>query len=162
MLPAFRTVYMAIALLTWIAVSSPGYANDIGSIIAEFAQAKSFKKVEAVIDKLGATGDPAVAPALRALSEGNLKYRKSDDAVLIVEEVGGALSLRDPLTGEKVDAADAAAKDFKKVKVKNSLRRKIAAVLSGITLQSKDISRRLAGAETIFRSSDASALRMLS
>ncbi|MEP1090863.1 MAG: urea ABC transporter permease subunit UrtB [Rhizobiaceae bacterium] len=144
-----------------MALLTVSHAQSIQPIINDFATAKSFKKVEAVIDRLADAGDPAAAISLRALSDGRLKFRKSDGTVLITVEEDGVFGLQDPLTGEAVPTNGAIAKDFKKVKVKNSIRRKIAAVLSGMTLQAKDVSQRLAGAETIFNTSDVAALPAL-
>ena len=72
----------------------------IAPIIAEFATAKGFKGVEAVIEKLAATGDPDVGNALRALSDGNLRFCRDDSAVFIVE---GKRAL-DPISREPVIA----------------------------------------------------------
>ncbi|MEN0040356.1 MAG: urea ABC transporter permease subunit UrtB [Pseudomonadota bacterium] len=129
----------------------------IEPIISEFATAKGFKGVEAVIDKLAATGDPDVGNALRALSDGNLRFRRDDGAVFIVES-GQAL---DPISREPVDVGDTDPKKFKKVRVKNSIRRMISAALSGLTLKSPSRDRRLRAASTIFETSDASALDAL-
>ena len=156
-----RICLLGLTLLAFLTLQTGSYAQDIRPIISEFAAAKSFKKVEAVIDKLAAAGDPAAAVSLRALSEGRLKFKKDDGSVFITIEDAGEFALQDPLTGDAVPTDGATAKDFKKVKVKNSIRRKIAAVLSGMTLQAKDKSQRLAGAETIFNTSDVSALPAL-
>ncbi len=161
MLRISKPLIILFAIVWSLAGSAFAQSADVRSIIAEFATTKSFKQVEAVVEKLGATSDPVAAPALRALSDGKLKYRKSDGSVFITVEGSAGLSLIDPVSGEKVDSSSAASSDFKKVKVKNSLRRKIAAVLSGMTLQSKSATRRLAGAKTIFETSDASALEAL-
>ncbi|MEM7303372.1 MAG: urea ABC transporter permease subunit UrtB [Pseudomonadota bacterium] len=134
---------------------------QLRSIIAEFATAKKFKQVEAVVKKLGETGNADAGRVLRALSDGNLKSRKDDGTVLIVTGKGSNLALADPVTGDAFDAAGAKSGDFRKVKVKNSLRRKIAAVLSSLTLKSNRVETRLAAARTIFESSDASAIEAL-
>ncbi len=156
-------VYIFTLCLLCVAPPSSALAQDeeLRSDIAKFADAKKFRQVEKVIVELGETGNAAAGPALRALSEGTLKVRKSDKAVFIVREDGGALALFDPVTEERMDALDASGSDFRKVKVKNSLRRKIAAVLSGLTLKSKDKTQRLASAKTIFNRSDNSALDAL-
>ncbi|MEM1039064.1 MAG: urea ABC transporter permease subunit UrtB [Pseudomonadota bacterium] len=165
MLRVFGSTIIAFCLL-WLSLfvsSIPAQAqsNDLAAIVAEFATAKSFKKVEAVIEKLGATGDPAVAPVLRSLSAGALRFRKTDGRVFIVEGSGDPPVLRDPLTGEGVDATGIASSDLKKVRVKNSIRRKISAVLSGLTLKAASVETRLRSAQTIFERSDASALDAL-
>ena len=149
-------------LLIWFLIgTSIANGNELQDTIAEFSSAKSFKQVEAVIEKLAELGDPAAAISLRALSDGELKFRKSDGAVFVVTGGSGGIALKDAISGDPVESGAATAKDFKKVRVKNSIRRKIAAVLSGMTLQSSSVERRLAGARTIFETSDASALSAL-
>ncbi|MEL6746004.1 MAG: urea ABC transporter permease subunit UrtB, partial [Pseudomonadota bacterium] len=133
----------------------------MAAIVSEFASAKSFKQVEAVIEKLGATGDPAVAPVLRSLSSGDLRFNQTNGRVFIVEGSGDPPTLRDPLTGDAVDATGISSSDLKKVRVKNSIRRKISAVLSGLTLKAASAETRLRSAQTIFDRSDASALDAL-
>jgi len=130
---------------------------DLRPIIAEFAEAKKFSDVEAVIEKLGETGDPRAGMSLSALSEGRLKVRTSDGSVFVVRD--GATF--DPVTGDKVDVGSDDPAAFKKVRVKNSLRRKISAVLSGLTLKSPSKARRLTAAATIFERADATALQAL-
>lgn len=161
MLRIFKTVFLILAVVLGIASPASADNHETRAIISEFAEARKFKQVEAIVERLGETGDPAAAPALRALSAGELKFRKSDGAVFIVTGKGATLSVRDPLTAERIERANAKANDFKKVRVKNSLRRKIAAVLSGMTLRSKSVARRLTGASTIFENADASALDAL-
>ncbi len=136
--------------------------NALRPIIGEFAAAKKFSAVALVIDRLAATGDPRVAVPLRALSAGKLKFRKSDNAVFIVEQSGDQIILNDPLTGKPASGESVAStSDLKKVKIKNSLRRKIDTALSGLTLKSKSTVVRLQAAQTIFAASDASALTAL-
>jgi len=155
-----RTTLLFLTILSAVWTLAPAYADSdrLRAAVAEFALAKKFKQVEAVIDKIGDIGDPDGASVLRALSKGQLKYRKSDKSVFIVTSQNNVFVLADPVTAEPVEHGDAKAADFKKVKIKNSLRRKIDAVLSGMTLTSVSVDRRLAGARTIFETSDASAL----
>ncbi|MBO6719595.1 MAG: urea ABC transporter permease subunit UrtB [Rhizobiaceae bacterium] len=133
--------------------------DTLRGIIAKFALSKNYDQTEEIIVELGATGDPAVARVLNALSEGNLASRKSDKAVFIVREAGGKVALLDPLTGENVGEEAAGAMD--KVKVKNSLRRLIRDVLAGLTLGSPDPQVRLNAALTMFANPDVSAIESL-
>ncbi|MEO1397346.1 MAG: urea ABC transporter permease subunit UrtB, partial [Pseudomonadota bacterium] len=138
-----------------------GDKSELSAIVGEFASAKKFSQVEAVIEKLGETGDPAVEPVLRALSAGKLRFHKGDGRVFIVDSLGDPPALRDPLSNASVDAGAIDKSDLKKVRVKNSIRRKISAVLSGLTLKSRSVQTRLASAQTIFERSDATALEAL-
>ena len=161
MLRISRPLAIVVFMLLGLIGSAYAQVQDVTDIIARFAAAKSFKQVEAIVAELGETGNPVAATALRALSDGKLKFRKSDKSVFIVSGTSQDLLVRDPVSGVRVDIDGVQSGDFKKVRVKNSLRRKIAAVLSGMTLQAESVARRLAGARTIYRTSDASALDAL-
>jgi urea transport system permease protein len=125
--------------------------------LAKFNDGEGYAGIEAGVDALGATGDPAAAATLNALSEGLLVKRKSDGAIFITDASG--LKLVDPVTG--TDAGTTTAADVEKLKIKNSIRRKIGAALSGMTLMSPDRATRLRAAETIFLSADATQLAAL-
>ena len=130
-------------------------ADEAGvrATIAKFADAADYAAIEAVIAELGASGDPLAARSLNALSDGRLVVRVDDRAVLIAETVGAKEMLVDPVNGDTV--AEAAGVAVEKVKIKNSIRRSIAAALSGLTLMAKDPAVRLAAAEQIFAKPDA-------
>ncbi|QDY98951.1 urea ABC transporter permease subunit UrtB [Nitratireductor mangrovi] len=144
-----------------LAALVPAAADDaaVRDIIAKFATSKNFSQTEKIIRELGATGDARVEAALNALSDGNLRTRKSDSAVFIVRESGGKVKLFDPLTAES--AGEEAAALFDKIKIKNSLRRLIRDVISGLTLASPDPATRLAAANTMFRAPDAANIEAL-
>ena len=117
----------------------------------------SYPAIEAMIGELAVSGEPRSALALNALSDGKLVVRKDGGAVFILDASGA--KLLDPLTGEP--AADAAGAALEKVKIKNSIRRKVAAALSGLTLMAKDKAVRLRAAETIFTTADVSQMEGL-
>ncbi|MGI9400183.1 MAG: ABC transporter permease subunit, partial [Rhizobiaceae bacterium] len=152
---ALRIVFSAALLLVFWASSSLAQDSSVGSVVDKFGTAKGFSQIGKVIDELGELGDPLAAPALRALSEGNLKIDQSDKSVVIVS----GEDLLDPVTGKKI--SDASGKSLKKIKIKNSLRRAISAALSGMTLRAKDAAVRKQAAQTIFESSDAAQLEAL-
>jgi urea transport system permease protein len=144
-----------------LAVTGPVRADEaeLRAVIAKFAEAKKFKQTEAVIDEIAAVGDPAAAPALDALSEGLLMVRESDGGVFVIRGQDEAVELFDPLTMEP--AGTAAENELRKVKVKNSLRRLIADVVSGLTLRAKDPAVRRQAAETMFSRPDPDIIETL-
>ena len=152
-----RLIFLSVFLLIQGAVFSFADEADIRNLIAGFAEAKKFSQVETIANDLAATGDPAVVTVLRALQDGKLKFSKKDKSVVIHDDEGKRLL--DPITGNEL-GPDAGVK-LKKVKTKNSLRRKIGAMLSGLTLRAKDRSVRLKAAKTIFVSADESQLEAL-
>ncbi len=141
--------------------ASIAQADDdaIRATIAKFADSANFRETEQIVRDLAATGDVRVERALTALSDGNLSFRKADKQVFIAPEQGQTASLFDPLTG---DAAGEAPKGgFTKIKVNNSLRRTIRAMISGLTLASPDPVVRIAAARTMFVAPDAANLEAL-
>ncbi len=151
-----------ITVLLWLALSGAQAAEPtIRTIIDKFSDATTFSEIETIIDELGATGDPAAAPALNGLSRGYLRIRKSDNWVVLVEGSGGDISLRDPVSGDTIDPGGRTSTDYRKIRIKNSLRRRIDAALSGLTLKAKSADVRIKAAETIFSTADASSLAAL-
>lgn len=147
-------------VLTMLApVPASGAEGELREIVQRFAQAKNFNQVEAVIEALAATGDADVVPALEALADGNLQVRQADGVVVLVGQRDGTDVLLDPLTGEVLGPA--AGEALTKVRVKNSIRRMVSEVLSGLTLRAADRSVRLAAADTIFSTADPAQLPAL-
>ncbi len=150
-----RSIFSLVILLFFLAGQSIAQDSSVGTVIQKFATAKGFSQVGKIIDELGELGDPKAAPALRALSEGNLKTDPSNNSVVIVS----GDNLLDPVTGETI--SEAAGKSLKKIRIKNSLRRAITAALSGMTLRAQDAEIRRSAAQTIFDTSDAGQLEAL-
>lgn len=132
---------------------------ELRNIIAKFASAKKFADTQAVIDELAQSADISAVPALKALAEGELKILKSDRTIVITRKQGVGFVYSDPLTGEPLGTADKG--DFKKVRIKNSIRRSIGGVLSSLTLGAPDPAIRLQAAETLFSKSDPDAVAQL-
>ena len=133
--------------------------DAIRATISGFADSKNFRETEQIVRDLAATGDVRVERPLAALSDGNLSFRKSDKQVFVALEQGQIARLFDPLTGEAMGEEPKGA--FTKVKVNNSLRRTIRAMISGLTLASPDPVVRLAAARTMFVAPDAANLEAL-
>lgn len=134
-------------------------AEDVTPEMINELSKGSYDQTEKTINKLAATGDTAIVPALEALSEGDLYARKSDGQVYIVKKAGKDYKLTDPLSGDVV--GEEAKRNFEKIKVKNSLRRLIRSVVGSLTLQSKDAATRLAAAQTIIKTPDEEAIDAL-
>ena len=144
-----------------LAFVAPASADEaaLRAIIAKFAEAKNFQATEQVVRQLAATGDAAVERPLKALSDGNLYFRKADAVAFIGKEEGQTIVLADPLNGE--NAGEAAKTEMTKVKVNNTLRRIIRDALGGLTLNSDDPAARLAAAVTMFKTPDAATIEAL-
>ncbi|WP_078709393.1 urea ABC transporter permease subunit UrtB [Consotaella salsifontis] len=133
--------------------------GDAAAIVQSFGGKQGYDETETHIKEAAATGDPAVAPALRALRDGNLYWRKSDEAVFIATESGDTLKLADPMTG--ADAGTAPKDDFTKVRVKNSIRVAVTAALGSLTLRAENAVQRLRAADTLFSEADPEMIEPL-
>jgi len=144
--------FLGIVLISNVAIAEPR------ADIAKLAGAK-FDVVSEVAQSLAASGDPEIAPFLKALRAGKVHWRKSDNAIFIAEREDRELVLFDAFTGEEKDRVGR--RDAKKVKVNNALRAEIDALLAGLTLRAPDPASRFAAAEQLFKDRDASALPAL-
>jgi len=159
-----RSLALVIGLLVVAlgAGSVPAAAqNDIESLrplINALADGK-YKETEKQIGDLAATGNPVVAPALEALSDGDLYFRKSDKQVFITSKSGKGYALTDPLTLES--AGEAGKREVSKIKVNNSLRRVIRSALGSLTLMAADPKVRKEAAEAVVKAKDPDAIEGL-
>ncbi|NDW06139.1 urea ABC transporter permease subunit UrtB [Jiella pacifica] len=125
---------------------------DPAAIVQKFGGKQSFDATEAVIAELAATGDERVARALRALREGDLYWRESDEAVFIATRKGSDYEIFDPLTG--VSAGTVPSGDLQKVRVKNSIRNAVTGALGTLTLRAENPAQRMRAASTLFSEAD--------
>ncbi|RIY02736.1 urea ABC transporter permease subunit UrtB [Aureimonas flava] len=166
-LTSWRAALAALALiLAALAAGAPaaraqdtGEGADPAALIQAFGGKRSFEDTEATIRALAATGDPAVAPALQALADGDLYYEKDGGRVLIGEGRGARIAVRDPLTGKSLGDRPKGALD--KVRVKNSIRTLVAEARGTLTLGSPNPARRLAAATALFERAAPEQIAML-
>jgi urea transport system permease protein len=157
-----RAVFLAIVVVL-AAMAGPiagprAHADDLRALVDALAEG-DYGDTERQVNALAATGDPAAAPALEALSAGNLYVRKSDGAVLAATPAGSGYRLSDALTGEV--AGEAGRREVSKIRVNNRLRRVIRTALGALTLMSPDVRIRAAAAEAIFKSGDPDAIDLI-
>ncbi|MEQ9199421.1 MAG: urea ABC transporter permease subunit UrtB, partial [Rhodospirillales bacterium] len=149
-----RRYLMRIAFALLVLLTLPGLSQAQSGDLAAGIQALgdgSFDDRAKAIEALAATGDPTVAPALQALSDGDL-YTKPDGTVVIGRGGGNGLLLFDPLNGEQV--GDVGSRAVKKVRVNNNLRRALRSALGGLTLRSPDPKVRRSAAGATFKARD--------
>lgn len=156
-----RLMICLLTLVIFAAVQQPAFSQSTDALrpLVNKLGEGGFRDVEAQVGALAATGDPAVAPALEALSSGDLYVRKSDSMAVIGVKAGSGLALTDPLTGEALGTVSSG--EVTKIKVNNGLRRSIRAALGSLTLGSADARVRLAAANSMFRSRDVETLPQL-
>lgn len=156
-----RLMICLLTLVIFATVQQPAFsqATDALRPLVNKLGEGGFKETEAQVGALAATGDPAVAPALEALSSGDLYLRKSDGMAVIGMKAGSGLALTDPLTGGALGTVTTG--EVTKIKVNNGLRRTIRSALGGLTLRASDPAVRLAAAGAVFKARDAEALPLL-
>ena len=140
-------------------VAARSATSGTAAVIQKFGGKQSFDDTEKIVGELAAGGDPEAAPALRALSAGDLYWRKSDRAVFIGAVSGEMITLKDPLTGEAGGSAPEG--DFTKVRIKNSIRNAVISALGGLTLKAADPAVRLRAAQTLFSEADPAMIAPL-
>lgn len=138
--------------------SAQAQETPVPELISRLAGA-DFGETEAIVEALAATGDPAVAAVLEALGEGDLYYRRADNAVFIAKRGGAGYLLTDPVTGES--AGEAGRRDVIKVRVNNSLRRTVRSAIGTLTLRSPDPAVRRSAAEAALKSRDPEGIEAL-
>ena len=154
-----------LALLLTVFLSATAFLHPAAAQTAELRPLVNalgeggFSETETQIAALVKTGDPAVAPILEALAEGNLYVRKSDKAVVIGTKSGANFKLTDPVSGEAVGEEPSAA--IEKIKVNNKLRRTIRSALGGLTLMSPDAATRASAAAAVFQSGDPESIELI-
>ncbi len=153
-----RAIFAAILLFSSLHQAGADEA-ELRTIIAKFASVKKFTDTQSVINELAQSADAAAVPALKALADGELNILKSDGTVVITRKEGDGFVYSDPLSGETLGTAGKS--DFRKVKIKNSIRRSIGGLLSSLTLGSTDPTVRLQAAEALFSKADPDALAQL-
>ena len=155
---AFKAVFVALVIILSALAPRAFAQEDLKAQINELATAK-LPELPAKVQALAATGDPRVVPVLEALGEGDLYFRKSDNAVFLTKATGAKLSLIDPVSGETV--GEEAKGALTKIKVNNNLRRAIRSALGGLTLLSPDRNIRLQAADAVLKSPSAENLGLL-
>ncbi len=156
-----RAVFVCVVFVfAALAAAAPSRAQDgdFAALVAQLAVG-AFEEKVAAIEALVATGDPRVQAILEAVADRNLYVREADGLVAIGADHPDGLSLTDAVTGD--DLGVVASRDVDRVRANNRLRRLAGSAIGTLTLMNPDPAVRLAAAEAVFRSQDASALSAL-
>jgi urea transport system permease protein len=159
-----RKRYWRLCLLLWCfigaqaSMSQAQSSQDLGQLVAQFAGA-SFGDKQTLIHQLSAVHDPHVPSILKALLEGNLYSRNSDQRVFITEPDGDNMKLIDPLSGGSVGSASS--DDLAKITVNNSLRKSLRVALARFDLNSPQVATRQAAVREMVRGIDDEVIAAL-
>lgn len=121
--------------------------------------AADFDAKEQAINTLVALGDERTRAVLRALADGNLQYRKSDDKVVIVAEAADGYQLTDPLTDTGLGNVDK--RDVKKISINNRLRIVLREAIARLSLGSQRVDVRLTAVEELTGNLDEAGVALL-
>jgi urea transport system permease protein len=148
------TRLFALLIAALCALGSPsGAGAQSGSEALAKLASDNYADIEAGIAGLATSGSPAAPAVLEALGDNRLLYCPGDRTLAIKDKAGNLADL----DGRAV----AAASDLKPVRLNNRVRRALDAAIGSLTLMSSDPIRRLAAANSVFRSRDAAALPAL-
>ena len=151
------------ALVIWMLLltataTGQAVAADLEALVQHLGAGDFASKVNAV-EEIAATGDPRAVPVLEAMLASQLATRRQDGRVVIVEQRGRALVLKDPLTLAEIGETDRP--EIDPVTINNRLRGELRGALGGLTLLSPDAAVRRQAADAVFKTRDAGLLPTL-
>jgi urea transport system permease protein len=148
-LDRLRSLAIAFFLIATLAV--PAFAGAFEDGVAKFAN-DEFSDTEEAIGTVASSGNPLAFPIISALQDGRLSADPDSKKVFVTQDDGKVI---DAATGTVVDKLpdNAAA-----VRLNNRLRRTVEAALGGLTLLSPDPAKRIAAAQSVFKTHDESML----
>lgn len=144
-----RTLVLSVFLIAAFAL--PAFAGPFEDAVAKFAN-DEFSDTEEAIGTIATSGNPLAFPIISALGEDRLSADPDTKKVFITQADGKII---DAATGAAVDKLpDNAAS----VRLNNRLRRTVEAALGGLTLLSPDPAKRIAAAQSVFKTHDETML----
>jgi urea transport system permease protein len=151
-------VLALIVIVVLAAFGRDARADAFTDALAGFAK-DSYSDTIAAVEILSTLGDPRAAPVLRALGEGNLYVRKSDQAVVFAREDGGKTIGTEAATGKAL--GEIKTDDFDKVRVNNRVRSAVQAALGTFDLIHPETKIRMDAARALFRTPDPRNIPLL-
>ena len=137
------------------AFSMPALAQSALDPAIEKFLTDSYPDTDAAIGTVVASGAPHAAALLEALADRRVQFSGGEKFVVYTDAAGKVYDAR---SGQPITQAP---KDAQVVRVNNRLRSTIAAAIGTLTLLSPDPVKRIAAADSIFKSRDAASLPAL-
>ena len=135
---------------TQAAGQSEGFAADLAALAAS-----GFDDMDAVVERIAASGHARAVPVMQALLDGRLYRRKADDRIVVVADAEGGYALTDAADG--ADLGTVSRRKVKRINVNNQLRSLLRGLIARAALASADPARRLAAVEAMSGQLDADA-----
>src|SRR6516225_161063 len=142
-------IVVAFGLLVLMAAAAN--AQGLSAALSGFA-ADSYSDVEDAVNAVAASGDPRALEIIQALQDARLLFDPTSTQVFIKDQD----RLLEAATGQA--ALGVNEDDLKPVRLNNRLRRAVEAALGGLNLLATDPAKRLAAAQAVFKSREASIL----
>ncbi len=153
-LAALLVSLLAVGTLVFFSQTAFAEQDKIASAVQKLL-ADSYADTDAAIGDIVASGAPQASALLEALGERRLVFSAEAKSVSYTDSAGKVF---DALTAAPIPAVPA---DAQIVRVNNRLRGSLTAALGTLTLLSPDTAKRLAAADSVFKSRDAASLPAL-
>ncbi len=152
LLHRFRAIAAAFLLIAATAI--PAFAGPFEDAVAKFAN-DDFSDSDEAVGIIATSGNPQAFAVITALQEGRLSADPDSKKVYLTSTDG---KVTDAATGEAVAEVPASAAA---VRLNNRLRRNIESALGGLTLMSPDPAKRIASAQSVFKSHETAMLPVI-
>ena len=150
----YRFRAIAVAFLLIAATAIPALAGPFEDAVAKFAN-DDFSDTDEAVGIIATSGHPQAFAVIAALQEGRLSADPDSKKVYLTGADG---KVTDAATGEAVTEVPASAAA---VRLNNRLRRNIESALGGLTLMSPDPAKRIASAQSVFKSHETAMLPVI-
>ncbi len=145
---------IALACLLLAAFAIPALAGPFEDAVAKFAN-DDFSDTDEAIGIIATSGNPQAFAIISALQEGRLFADPDSKKVYVTGTDGKSADAASGAAVAEVPASAAA------VRLNNRLRRNIESALGGLTLMSPDPAKRIASAQSVFKSHETSMLPVI-
>src|SRR5947208_9956209 len=150
-LTRLRALALSIVL---IAFALPAFAGAFEDAVGKFAN-DDFSDTEDAVGTIATSGNPLAFTIISALQDGRLMADPDSKKVYVTGTDGKST---DAATGAPVASVPDSASA---VRLNNRLRRTVEAALGGLTLLSPDPAKRIAAAQSVFKSDEEGALAVI-
>jgi urea transport system permease protein len=139
--------------------SQSGPADEVFNMALSKLNNGSIQERNIAIDQLAAVKEPGAIIILQALLDGHLFKLKTEDKLVIGNEVDAGYQLKDAKSG--ADLGTVAREDTQKITLNNSLRIYLRKIIGGLELNANDPGIRLHAVQAIAKSIDPDSLILL-
>jgi urea transport system permease protein len=151
---SLRALACALLLIATVIPVLPALAGPFEDAVGKFAN-DEFSDTEEAIGVLATGGNPLAYTIISALQDGRLMADPDSKKVYVTQPDGKNI---DAVTGAPVDSIPDSASA---VRLNNRLRRTVEAALGALTLSSPDPAKRIAAAQSVFKTHDETMLPVI-